>query len=235
MSLRHEGWELSSRPDNYKVGGTDASTRLYACPNIASKVTIVHADRNTPGFMRSPPETPYIFALESAMDELAYALAMDPIKLRRVNDTQVEPIKGLPYTSRHLMECFDAGAKAFGWSRRDPKPRSMRDGDWWVGYGCASTLYPTQIEPATARVTLAQDGSAKVETGTHEIGNGVRTVVGITASDRLGCRWSGSTSRWATPTCRRRRWRAGRTPPPASATWSPRPARTSGPASPTPR
>ena len=186
VSLRHEGWEVSSRPDNYKVGGTDTSTRVYACPNVDSKVTIVHADRNTPGFMRSPPELPYMFALESAMDELSYALGMDPVELRRVNDTQVEPIKGLRYTSRHLMECFDAASKAFGWSRRDPRPGATRDGDWLVGLGCASTLYPTAVAPATARVTLAQEGSAKVQSGTHEIGNGVMTVVGITASDLLG-------------------------------------------------
>ena len=185
-SLFHEGWEVSSRPDNYKVAGTETTTRVYACPNINSKVNIVHADRNTPGFMRAPPEVPYIFALESAMDELSYALDMDPIELRRVNDTQVEPINGLRYTSRHLMECFDAGSKAFGWSRRNPKPVSTREGDWLVGLGCATTLYPTQIAPATARVTLSQNGSVKVQTGTHEIGNGVYTVVAITASDLLG-------------------------------------------------
>jgi xanthine dehydrogenase YagR molybdenum-binding subunit len=77
VAMIHEGEEVTSRPDNYKVAGTDASTRLYACPNIASKVWVVHADRNTPGFMRSPPEVPYLFALESAMDELAIALNMD--------------------------------------------------------------------------------------------------------------------------------------------------------------
>ena len=136
--------------------------------------------------MRSPPETPYVFALESAMDELSYALGMDPVELRRVNDTMVEPIKGLRYTSRKLIPCFDAGAKAFGWSRRNPKPASMRDGDWLVGMGCASTLYPTQLAPATCRVILMPDGAVKVQTGTHEIGNGVYTVVAITASDKLG-------------------------------------------------
>ena len=107
----------TSRPDSYMVAGTDASTRLYACPNVASKVSIVHADRNTPGFMRSPPELPYMFALESAMDELAVALNMDPVELRRLNDTQIEPIKGLRYTSRALMPCFDAAAERFGWSK----------------------------------------------------------------------------------------------------------------------
>jgi xanthine dehydrogenase YagR molybdenum-binding subunit len=167
------------------VAGTDASTRLYACPNVASKVSIVHADRNTPGFMRSPPETPYIFALEVAMDELACALAMDPIELRRVNDTMNEPIRDLPYTSRSLMKCFDEASRAFGWSRRNPKPASMREGDWLIGLGTATTMYPTQMAPATARVTLFPDGSAKIQTATHEIGTGIETALALTVSAKL--------------------------------------------------
>ena len=83
VALRHEGEEISSRPDAYAVGGTKTTTRLYACPNVESLVSIVRADRNTPGFMRSPPEVPYMFALESAMDELAVKLNLDPIELRR--------------------------------------------------------------------------------------------------------------------------------------------------------
>ena len=186
VSLTHEGFEVSSRPDDYMVAGTASSTRLYGCPNIASKVSIVHADRNTPGFMRSPPETPYLFALESAMDELSYALKMDPVQLRKINDTQKEPIKGLPYSSRSLVECFDAAADAFGWSKRDPRPATMRDGDWLVGWGTASTMYPTNIATCAARVTLFPDGSAKVQTATHEIGQGVYTVCALVAADKLG-------------------------------------------------
>ena len=154
IALVHESEEVTSRPDNYKVAGTDASTRLYACSNIGSKVSLVHADRNTPGFMRSPPDVPCLFALESAMDELAIALNIDTVELRRRNDTMREPIKGLPYTSRNLIPCFEAAAQSFGWNRRDPKPGSMRDGDWLVGWGCATTMYPTQMGPATARVTI---------------------------------------------------------------------------------
>ena len=168
------------------VAGTDASTRVYACPNINSKVSIVRADRNTPGFMRSPPELPYLFGLESAMDELAVALKMDPVELRRVNDTQKEPIKGLPYTSRSLMPCFDAAAKKFGWSRRNAEPGSMRDGDWLIGWGCATTLYPTQVAPATARVSLGLNGQVRVQTAAHEIGNGAYTVVAMIAAEKLG-------------------------------------------------
>ncbi len=120
------------------------------------------------------------------MDELASALKLDPVELRRINDTKVEPIKGLPYTSRSLMQCFDAGSKAFGWEKRAPAPRSMRDGDWLVGFGTATTLYPTNIAPATARVTLYDNGTAKVQTATHEIGQGITTVCALVAADRLG-------------------------------------------------
>ena len=186
QALSHDGFEVTSRPDPYAVAGTDASTRMYACPNIASNVTIVRADRSTPGFMRAPAETPYFFALESAMDELAVALAMDPVELRRVNDTMREPIKGLPFTSRGLMPCFDRAAEAFGWSKRDPRPGSLRDGDWLVGWGCATSAYPTQMAAAAARVSLFPDGTARVETAGHEIGNGLYTVLAQTAAERLG-------------------------------------------------
>lgn len=186
QGLSHEGFEVTSRPDPYAVAGTDASTRMYACPNIVSNVTIVRADRSTPGFMRAPAETPYFFALESAIDELAIALNMDPVEIRRVNDTQTEPIKGLPYTSRTLMPCFDQAAEAFGWSKRTAQPGSMREGEWLIGWGCATAAYPTQMAPAAARVRLFPDGTARVETASHEIGNGIYTVTAQTASELLG-------------------------------------------------
>jgi xanthine dehydrogenase YagR molybdenum-binding subunit len=186
VALRHEGAELSSRSDPYAVGGTKTTTRLYACPNVDSLVSIVRADRNTPGFMRSPPEVPYLFALESAMDELAVRLKMDPIELRRVNDTNREPIDGKPYTSRSLMACYDEGAKAFGWAQRSAAPKSMSDGDWLIGFGCATTCYPTQMAPAAARVHLQRDGRTRVEIAGHEIGTGAYTVIGQAAAEKLG-------------------------------------------------
>jgi xanthine dehydrogenase YagR molybdenum-binding subunit len=136
--------------------------------------------------MRSPPEVPYLFALESAIDELAVKLNMDPIELRRVNDTMKEPIDGKPYTSRSLMTCFDEAAKAFGWSNRSARPKSMADGDWLIGYGCATTCYPTQMAPAAARVRLQRDGRVRVEIAGHEIGNGAYTVIGQAAAEKLG-------------------------------------------------
>jgi len=185
-SLSHEGWEVTSRPSGYNVAGVETTARMYACPHIATAVNIVHADRNTPGFMRAPPETPYMFALECAMDELAYALHMDPIELRRVNDTQLDPVAEIPFSSRSLMACFDQAAARFGWNKRTTQPASMRDGDWLVGYGCATACYPTNIAPAAARVSITAQGKAVVGLAGHEIGTGAYTTVAITAARALG-------------------------------------------------
>jgi xanthine dehydrogenase YagR molybdenum-binding subunit len=186
VGYSHEGWEISSRPDPYVVAGVEESAHLYAFGAVQTKVNVVHADRNTPGFMRSPPVVPYIYALESALDELAVKLDMDPIELRRINDTKTDPIDGRPYSSRSLMTCYDQAAQAFGWQRRDRQPGSMREGDWLVGWGCATAVYPTHIGAATARVRLLSNGMVRVQTAAHEIGNGAYTVIGQTAAERLG-------------------------------------------------
>jgi xanthine dehydrogenase YagR molybdenum-binding subunit len=125
-------------------------------------------------------------ALESAMDELAYALKMDPIELRRINDTQTDPVEGIPFSSRSLMACFDQAAARFGWSQRNAQPGSMRDGDWLVGFGCATACYPSNLGPAAARVSVTADGKAIVGIAGHEIGTGAYTTVAITAARALG-------------------------------------------------
>lgn len=153
---------------------------------MLTHVSLVQADRNTPGYMRSPPETPYVYALENAMDEKAVALGMDPVEFRRVNDPSVEPIGRRPFSSRSLMKCYDQAAEAFGWAKRDPKVGAMRDGDWLIGMGCATAIYPTAVAPCAARVRLTLDGDVRLQCGSHEIGTGVRTVAGLMASERLG-------------------------------------------------
>ncbi|MGC1695141.1 MAG: xanthine dehydrogenase family protein molybdopterin-binding subunit [Pseudolabrys sp.] len=184
-SFQHHGWEVTSQPDDYSVAGVEDSARLYGFGAVKTDVTLVHADRNTPGFMRSPPVVPYIYALESAMDELAVKLNMDPVELRRVNDSMTDAT-GKEWSSRSLMQCYDQAAQAFGWSKRTAEPGSMRDGDWLIGWGCASAVYPTHIGAATARVRLSSDGRARVQIAAHEIGTGVMTVVGQMAAERLG-------------------------------------------------
>jgi len=184
-SFEHSGWEVTSRPDSYSVAGVEDSARLYGFGAVKTEVTMVHADRNTPGFMRSPPVVPYIYALESAMDELAVRLKMDPVELRRVNDS-MKDATGKPWTTRSLMKCYDAAADAFGWSRRNPEVGAMRDGDWLIGWGCATAVYPSHVGAATARVQLSSDGRARVQLAAQEIGTGVMTVVGQMAAERLG-------------------------------------------------
>ena len=184
-SFIHEGWEITSRPDPYSVSGVEDSGRLYGFGSVKTRVTLVHADRNTPGFMRSPPVVPYIYALESAMDELAVKLAMDPVELRRVNDSMTDPT-GKPWSSRSLMKCYDEGAERFGWSGRTPQPGSMRDGDWLVGWGCATAIYPTHVGAAATRVRFLATGKAHVQIAAHEIGTGVRTVIAQMTAEQLG-------------------------------------------------
>jgi xanthine dehydrogenase YagR molybdenum-binding subunit len=186
VGYSHQGREISSRPDAYVVAGVEDSAQIYAFGAVQTKVNVVHADRNTPGYMRSPPVVPYIYALESAMDEMAIKLDMDPIEFRRINDTMQSPIGGKPYSSRSLMTCYDQAAKAFGWKARSAEPRSMRDGEWLVGWGCATAVYPTHIGPAAARVRLQPNGDVLVQVAAHEIGNGVYTVLGQMAAERLG-------------------------------------------------
>jgi xanthine dehydrogenase YagR molybdenum-binding subunit len=186
VGYSHEGWELTSRSEDYLVAGMRNSVEMYNVPNIATALTIVRADRNTPGYMRAPADMPYMFALESAMDELAYRLDIDPVELRRRNDTMKSPVDGASYTSRSLMQCFDAAAARFGWEKRQSKPRSMRDGDWLVGWGCATAQHPVFLMAATARVRLTRNGRARVEVAAHELGNGAYTVMGQLAAARLG-------------------------------------------------
>src|SRR5262249_59544741 len=103
----------------------------------------------------------------------------------RINDTNTDPIEGKPYSSRSLMQCYDAAADAFDWGRRDPQAGGMRHGEWLIGWGCATAVYPTHVGAVTARVRLMANGEGRVQTATHEIGNGGYTVLAQLAAERL--------------------------------------------------
>jgi xanthine dehydrogenase YagR molybdenum-binding subunit len=181
----HEGQEVTSRLDPYTVAGVEDSGRIYEYGTLKTHVTLVHADRNTPGFMRSPPVVPYIYGLESAIDELAVKLDMDPVELRRINDS-MKDTTGKQWSSRSLMQCYEQAAEAFGWSQRNAKPGSMRDGKWLIGWGCATAAYPTHVGAAAVRVRLMSDGKVRVQVGAHDLGTGAYTVIGQQAADSLG-------------------------------------------------
>ena len=184
-AYHHDLWELNGRADPYVNGGIENSAAMYAFPAVMSTARMVRADRDPPIFMRSPAEVPVYFALESAVDELAVKLAMDPVELRRINDTDKNWVSGKPYSSRSLMACYDAASEAFGWKGRNPQPGSMRQGDWLIGWGCATAAYPTNVSPAVARVRLSADGRVRVEIAAHDVGTGAYTVIGQIAAETL--------------------------------------------------
>jgi xanthine dehydrogenase YagR molybdenum-binding subunit len=141
---------------------------------------------NTPASMRAPGEASGVYALESALDELAVALGIDPVELRLRNHADTDPKSGLPWSSKSLKECYRQAAERFGWSRRGPRASSMRDGRLLVGYGMASATWPTFRMPATVLVRLLADGTALVRTAASDIGPGTYTAMTQVAADALG-------------------------------------------------
>ena len=138
-------------------------------------------------FMRAPGESVGTFALESAVDELADNLGMDPIELRIRNEPEKDPTTGTPFSSRNIVEAYKAGAERFGWSKRSPKPGARREGEWLIGMGCATATYPYYRMPGgAARITLTSDGRARVEIAAHEMGMGTATTHTMVTADRLG-------------------------------------------------
>ena len=187
VALVHEAVGQSSEIDHVAFPGTDVTARMYDIANIRTQESTVATDVNTPGFQRAPAEAPSFFAFESAVDELAVALGMDPIALRLKNEPAVDPVKGLPWSSRSLVECYRRGAERFGWERRTPGVGSMTTPDGvLVGYGCATATYPSAMAAAAAQVALAADGTLRVRTSAHDVGTGAYTVLGQVAADVLG-------------------------------------------------
>ncbi|HKT02717.1 MAG TPA: xanthine dehydrogenase family protein molybdopterin-binding subunit [Rugosimonospora sp.] len=163
-----------------------AGQTLYNTPNVSQTLRTVPLDVNTPAPMRGPGFATAAFAIESAMDELANALRIDPIELRVRNEPVADPSNGLPFSTRRLLECYTTGAREFGWYPRNPEPRSTRDGDWLIGTGMAAGIYHTLRAPAQARVRLDADGSALVQSSTSDMGPGTYTSMTQIAADALG-------------------------------------------------
>jgi len=161
------------------------SRLLYKSTNIQVSQTLVPWNVGGPTFMRAPGCAPGMFALECAMDELAAKLRIDPIELRIKNNAEVFPGKNVPWSSKNLVECYQLGAQKFGWSKRNPEPGAIRDGDWLVGMGMASALYPAHRSQASVKVRLQADGTAEVSSATQDLGTGTWTVLAIVGADSL--------------------------------------------------
>ncbi|MFG3258441.1 xanthine dehydrogenase family protein molybdopterin-binding subunit [Streptomyces sp. NPDC048172] len=187
-ALRHHSVNATSRYDQYAEATTDACASLYASPHIELRRRIRHTDRATPTPMRSPHEGPGLFALESAVDELAYAVGLDPLAFRLRNLPERDALTGAPFSSHGLRECLKRGAERFGWARRAPGPRATREGDELVGLGMATVSLETHRMPSSARVVRTADGRVRVEAGTEEIGTGQPGVLATVAAEVLDVR-----------------------------------------------
>jgi xanthine dehydrogenase YagR molybdenum-binding subunit len=185
-SIIHEGTGETSRYEQFVEALTAPTDFMYSCPNVRTSYRLLPLDTGTPTYMRGPGEAPGIHALETALDELAYKLGIDPIELRRRNEPAIDEGAKRPFSSRSLMQCYSLGAERFGWARRNPTPRSMRDGRLLVGWGVASATYPALQAPASARVRLLADGSADVEAAASDMGPGTYTSMTQVAAETLG-------------------------------------------------
>jgi xanthine dehydrogenase YagR molybdenum-binding subunit len=186
-AIRHEKLSISSPFDDWAEPATGVSSQIYACENFEGFHRLVHGNTMTSTFTRGPGESVGSFVLETAMDELAHELGIDPVDLRVQDHPATDP-RGNAWTSDGLEQCLRRGAQRFGWRDRNPSPRSVRDGDWLIGHGMAAAGYPVPpFMPAQhARARVYADGSAVVETSTQEFGTGVATIMTQVGADALG-------------------------------------------------
>ncbi|HEY1999806.1 xanthine dehydrogenase family protein molybdopterin-binding subunit [Paraburkholderia sp.] len=185
-AMRHDSFSNTSMIEDWTETCCMVTRMLYAVPNQVTTHRLVKLNLGTPTFMRAPGETTGSFALESAMDELSYALRMDPVALRLKNYAEQDPQENKPWSGKALRECYVRGAEKFGWARRTPTPRSMRSGNTLIGMGMATATYPANRSPAAAVARILPDGTAMVASGTQELGTGTYTVMTQVAADALG-------------------------------------------------
>lgn len=188
MSMIHEAFHNTSSFEPFSDATTGFTRQVYACPNLHAPLKVAATDLATPTWMRAPGAVSGMFALESAMDELAYAVKVDPMELRLINYAEADPESGKPFSSKALRECYRLGAEKFGWKNRKPEPRSMRDGRLLVGWGMASSVWGAMQMPASARIVFRADGTASVSSATSDIGPGTYTVMTMIAAEFLGLR-----------------------------------------------
>jgi xanthine dehydrogenase YagR molybdenum-binding subunit len=187
VSAIHEVHAQTSRHDLFPGEYAATSSRLYGFANFRGVERLVRTDVQTPGYMRAPFEHTACFAMESCVDELAYALGKDPVELRLENDTDIDTATGLRFSSRRVGECLRRGAERFGWAKRSMAPQSMRGADGsQIGWGVAIGAYPGLIVPAIAHLKVTDDGEVVIRIGGHEMGQGIRTALANCVSRKLG-------------------------------------------------
>jgi len=186
LSLSQDYLNHTSQFDDIRENCGEATPFLYSTANLRVSSGLVRRNIGTPTPMRGPGAVPGLFAIESAMDELAIKLNMDPVQLRLGLDTLTDEESNKPFSSRHLKECLQVGAEKFGWSRRTPQVGSMRDGDLILGWGVACASWGAGRGPSQCSVALLPDGTARVSSATQDIGTGTYTVIAQVVADKTG-------------------------------------------------
>jgi len=186
MAISHDVVTQTSRYEDYTESLTEPARTTYACANVWTRERVVSLNTNTPCPMRAPGIVTGVHAMETAMDELAEKLGMDPVDLRRINHAERNEDDDLPWSSKELLACYDTGAERFGWSSRSPEPGSMRDGDQRIGYGMATSIYHAKRSSASVGAVLLANGTAVVRTATSDMGPGTYTSMTQVAADVLG-------------------------------------------------
>lgn len=185
-ALIHTGYTQTTEHNNFPEQFTFPARHLYKSENIWLRQEVVNLDIVPNTFMRAPGESPGTFALESAIDELAHQMGIDPIDFRARNEPEKDPVKDIPFSMRNITEAYRIGAEMFGWSNRHAAPRTTREGRYLVGYGVATALYPAYQFPASARVEIHADGTALAQSAMHEMGMGSATAQAQNLADELG-------------------------------------------------
>ena len=188
-AMRHSTLSHTSINDEFAEPTNITSRHLYEVPNYEGAHELVRINVIKPAWVRAPGEAPCQFAMESALDELAVELRMDPVELRRRNDAKAHGQTRKPYSNKNLVECYELGSQRFGWKERAKKTRATRDGDSLIGWGMATATYPGYLMGATVRVSLENvrgEVRATVATAGSDVGTGMYTMLAITASDQLG-------------------------------------------------
>jgi xanthine dehydrogenase YagR molybdenum-binding subunit len=185
-SFRHDWIGMTSRFEDFQRTYTAWSSQLYTCANAELTQKLVRLDQNTPCDMRAPGGAEGMYAIECAMDELAWAANVDPLELRLINYSERDQMEDKPYSSKALRECYRQGAERFGWSRRSPQPRAMKDGNELVGWGMATGIWEAMQLPASARAVLAANGDVEIASATADMGPGTYTMMAQLAAAMLG-------------------------------------------------
>lgn len=186
LGLTHEATGNTSSYEQFTEATVNISRFLYACPSVTTRYRLVPLNVCTPIWMRGPGEATGAFALESAMDELAFALNIDPIELRLINHADTDPETNQPWSSKYLKECYELGAEKIGWKDRKLQPRGIREGDWLIGYGMGTGSFGAYRGQSAMKATLRQDGSLLLQCSVNDMGPGTATMMTAIASKQFG-------------------------------------------------